>query len=102
MPGETAATGCSLLSWGLCAQDGAKFVAEKSKAEWGPGPTPPSSASGLPLSATPVLPDRFPTRPYLCANHRHSGKRGQQRRHRVNQILPGDFHACLYTRQEAI
>jgi hypothetical protein len=49
-----------------------------------------------------VLPDRFPTRPYVCANHRHSGKRGQQRRHRVNQILPGDFHACRYTRQEAI
>jgi len=44
MPGETAATGCSLWSWGLSAQDGAKFVAEKSKAEWGPGPTPPSSA----------------------------------------------------------
>ena len=80
MPGEPAATGCSLLSWGLSAQDGAKFVTEKSKAEWGPGPT----------------------RPYVCANHRHSGKRGQQRRHRVNQILPGDFHACLYARQEAI
>jgi len=58
--------------------------------------------SGLPLSATPVLPDRFPSWPYVCANQRHAGKRGQQRRHRVNQILPGDFHACLYTRQEAI
>ena len=70
----------------------------KTKAEWGPGPTPPSQRnSGLPLYAIPVLLDRTPTRPGLRANHhhRHSGKRGQQRLHRVKQILPGDFDRFL-------
>jgi hypothetical protein len=53
--------------------------------------------SGLPLCAIPVLLDRFPTRPGLRANHHHrdSGKRGRQRVHRLNQVLPGDFHRFL-------
>jgi len=53
--------------------------------------------SGRPLCAIPVLLDRIPTRPVLRANHhlRHSGKRGQQRLHPVNQMLPGGFDRLL-------